>query len=61
MKNDIQLKFGNININKVNEIENNIKSNITEEVNESIIGIKSQLLIKGGKQVIEEQNFEVGT
>ena len=39
------MKFGNINIKKVNEIENNIKSNITEELNESIIGIKSQLLM----------------
>ena len=39
LKNEIQIKFGNIN-NNLNEIENHIKSNITEQVNESIIGIK---------------------
>ena len=39
LKNEIQIKFGNINDN-LNEIENHIKSNITEQVNESIIGIK---------------------
>ena len=29
---------------KLNEIENNIKSNITEQVNESIIGIKESII-----------------
>ena len=43
LKNKIQMKFGNIN-NKLNEIENNIKSNITEQVNESIIGIKESII-----------------
>ena len=39
LKNDIQTKYGNIN-SKLNEIENHIKSNITEQVNESIISIR---------------------
>ena len=43
LKNEIQTKFGNIN-NKLNEIENNIKSNITEQVNESIISIKESII-----------------
>ena len=43
LKNEIQTKFGNIN-NKLNEIENNIKSNITEQVNESIISVKESII-----------------
>ena len=43
LKNEIQIKFGNIN-NNLNEIENHIKSNITEQVNESTIGIKESII-----------------
>ena len=42
LKNEVQAKFGNIN-NKLNETENNIKSNITHQVNESIISIKESI------------------
>ena len=43
LKYEIQTKFGNIN-NKLNEIENKIKSNITEQVNESMIRIKESII-----------------
>ena len=43
LKNEIQMKFGNIN-NKLNETENNIKSSITKQVNESVIGIKESII-----------------
>ena len=43
LKNEIQTKFGNIN-NKLSEIENSIKSNITEQVGESIISIKESII-----------------
>ena len=42
LKNEVQAKFGYIN-NKLNETENNIKSNITHQVNESIISIKESI------------------
>ena len=42
LKNEIQTKYGNNR--KLNEIENNIKSNITEQVNESIISIKESII-----------------
>ena len=43
LKNEIQAKFGNIN-NKLSEIKKNIKSNITEQVNGSIISIKESII-----------------
>ena len=43
LKNEIQAKFGNIN-NKLSEIKKNIKSNITEQVNGSIISIKASVI-----------------
>ena len=43
LKNEIQTKFGNIN-NKLNEIGNSIKSNITEQVNEGIISMKKSII-----------------
>ena len=43
LKNEVQTKFGNIN-NKLSEIENSIKSNITEQVNENIISIKESII-----------------
>ena len=43
LKNEIQNKFGNIN-NKLNEIENSIKSNITEQGYESTSSIKELII-----------------
>ena len=56
LKNEIQTKFGNIN-NKLNEIENNIKSNITEQVNESIISVKESIIndLKEENQLLKKK------
>ena len=43
LKNEIQNKFGNTN-NKLNEIENSIKSNITEQGYESTSSIKELII-----------------
>ena len=42
-ENEIQTKFGSIN-KKLNEIESNIKNDITKQNNESIIGIKKSII-----------------
>ena len=56
LKNEIQTKFGNIN-NKRNEIENNIKSNITEQVNESIISVRESIIndLKGENKLLKKK------
>ena len=43
MKNEIQSKFKNLNT-RLNQIESNWKSNITEQVNESIMSVKDSII-----------------
>ena len=43
MKNEIQSKFENLNT-RLNQIESNWKSNITEQVNESIMSVKDSII-----------------
>ena len=43
LKNEIQSKFENLNT-RLNQIESNWKSNITEQVNESIMSVKDSII-----------------
>ena len=43
LKNEIQSKFDNINT-RLNQIESNLESNITEQVNESILSVKDSII-----------------
>ena len=43
LKTEIQLKFENLN-SRVNQIESNLESNITEQMNESIFSIKDSII-----------------
>ena len=54
MKNEIQTKFENVN-NKLDEIKKNIKSNITEQVHESVNALKEESFTFG-KQVIAKSS-----
>ena len=41
-KNEIQSKFESVN--RMNQIESNLESNITEQVNESILSVKDSII-----------------
>ena len=43
MKNEIQSKFEDINT-RLNQIKSNLESNITEQVNESILSVKDSII-----------------
>ena len=43
LKNEIQSKFENKNT-RLNQIERNLESNITEQVNESILSVKDSII-----------------
>ena len=43
LKNEIQPKFDNINT-RLNQIESNLESNITEQVNEGILSVKDSVI-----------------
>ena len=43
MKNEIQSKFENKNT-RLNQIESNLESNITEQVKESILSVKDSII-----------------
>ena len=43
LKNEVQLKCDNINT-RLNQIESNLESNITEQVNESILSVKDSII-----------------
>ena len=43
LKNEVQLKCDNINT-RLKQIESNLESNITEQVNESILSVKDSII-----------------
>ena len=54
LKNEIQLKFNNINT-RLNQIESNLESNITAQVNESSLSVKDPIItaLKNGNKMLQ--------